>query len=70
MPLTRRGLVQSGVVAGALGYPVFARAAFTMPDGRPWPTVKAANVNELEPGKPVSFNYPDASSPAWLVKLK
>jgi arsenite oxidase small subunit len=69
MLLTRRGLVQSGVASGILADPVLARAAFTMPDGRPWPAVKVGNAKDLEPGKPVGFNYPDDKSPAWLVKL-
>jgi arsenite oxidase small subunit len=69
MSLTRRGLVQSGIAAGVLADPALARAAYTMPDGRPWPSVKIGNVKDLEPGKPVPFKYPDAKSPAWLVKL-
>lgn len=69
MLLTRRGLVQSSVAAGVLADPVLARAAFTMADGRPWPSVKIGNVKDFEPGKPVGFNYPDEKSPAWLVKL-
>jgi arsenite oxidase small subunit len=69
MPLTRRGLVQSGVAAGVLANPVLARAALTMADGRPWPSVRVGNANQLEAGKEVAFNYPDASSPAWLLKL-
>ena len=70
MLLTRRGLVQTGVAAGVLADPVLARAAFTMPDGRPWPSVKVANVKDLEPGKPAYFSYPDAKAPAVLVRLK
>lgn len=70
MQLTRRSLVQSGVAAGVLADPVLAHAALTMPDGQTWPSVKVGNVKDLEPGKPVGFNYPDAKSPALLVKLK
>jgi arsenite oxidase small subunit len=69
MLLTRRGLVQSSVAAGVLADPVLARAAFTMPDGRPWPSVKVGNVKDVELNKPVAFAYPDAKSPAWLIRL-
>lgn len=70
MQLTRRSVVQSAVVAGALADPALAKAALTMRDGRPWPSVKIGDIHGLEPGKPVAFNYPDDKSPAWLLKLK
>jgi arsenite oxidase small subunit len=69
MPLTRRALVQTGVIAGALADPVLGRAALLMPDGKPWPSVRIGNAATLEPGKPVAFGYPDEHSPAWLLKL-
>ncbi|MDA8049179.1 MAG: arsenate reductase (azurin) small subunit [Rhodospirillales bacterium] len=69
MALTRRALVQTSVVAGALADPVIGRAALLMPDGKPWPSVKIGKVAKLEPGKPVAFHYPDDQSPAWLLKL-
>lgn len=70
MQVTRRSVVQSAVVAGALADPTLAKAALTMRDGRPWPSVKIGKVRGLEPGKPVAFNYPDDNSPAWLLKLE
>ena len=70
MEITRRGFVQSGIAAGVLADPVLARASLTMPDGRLWPSVKVGNIKDLKPGEPVSFTYPDAKSPALLLKLK
>lgn len=69
MPVTRRGLVQSSVAIGILADPALARAALTMADGRPWPSVRVGNTSQLKAGKPVSFNYPDPHSPAWLLRL-
>lgn len=67
MQLTRRSLVQSGVAAGGFSpTPIFARGALTMPDGPLWPSVEVSNVNNLEPGTPIAFNYADPKSPAWL----
>lgn len=56
-------------MAGAVANPLAAKASMVMADGKPWPSVKVGNINQLRPGKPVSFNYPDATSPAWLLKL-
>lgn len=69
MRLTRRAAIQSGAAAGVLGAAAAARATPTMPDGRPWPSVKIGNVKDLKSGKAMAFNYPDADAPAWLVKL-
>lgn len=35
----------------------------------PWPKLKVANANDLQPNTPVSFNYPLTSTPDFLVKL-
>lgn len=70
MKLSRRGFVKGSVVVGAVARPVLAKAGPAMPGGKPWPSVKAGNANHLSAGKPVSFNYPDAGSPAWLLKLQ
>lgn len=70
MRLTRRSVIQSGVAVGVLAKPAAGRAALMMPDGRPWPSVKAGNVRDLKPGHPVAFTYPDKNAPAWLLKLK
>lgn len=70
MSLSRRGLVQSGVAVGLLAKPVAARAAqaIAAPTGG-WPRTKVANLHALKPNEPVAFSYPDAASPATLVKL-
>ncbi len=69
MKLSRRSFVQASAVAGALVDPLVAHADLVMADGKPWPSIKVGNVNQLDADKPISFNYPDASSPAWLLKL-
>jgi arsenite oxidase small subunit len=37
--------------------------------GLSWPRVKLLNIKSLEPSKPISFNYPLASTPNTLAKL-
>ena len=69
MRVSRRSFVQVSAVVGAVANPIVAKASMVMADGKPWPSVKVGSINQLSPGKPVSFNYPDASSPAWLLKL-
>ncbi|MBS3025307.1 arsenate reductase (azurin) small subunit [Acidiphilium multivorum] len=69
MRVSRRSFVQTTAMAGAVANPILAKAGMVMADGKPWPSVKAGNINQLSPGKPVSFQYPDAMSPAWLLKL-
>lgn len=69
MTISRRSLMKvTTAAAGAASYP-FKSWAEVMPDGRPWPNVKAGNIKDIQSGKPVSFSYPDDSSPAWLLKL-
>lgn len=70
MKLSRRGFVQVSAATGAVARPILAHASSMMPDGKPWPSIKVGNANQLSAGKPISFNYPDAGSPAWLLKLK
>lgn len=69
MKVSRRSFVQASTVAAIIADPMLAKASMMMADGKPWPSVKVGNVNQLTAGKPVSFGYPDASSPAWLLKL-
>ena len=69
MRVSRRLFVQASAAAGAVASPMAAKANMVMADGKPWPSVKAGNIHQLSPGKPVSFQYPDATSPAWLLKL-
>ena len=68
MALTRRTFIKAGTAAGAVANPALGKASEWV-NGQPWPTAKVGNVHQLEPGKPVHFTYPDAQSPAWLVKL-
>lgn len=42
--------------------------AFVAPS-LPYKSVKVANIKDLREDHPISFNYPDESSPAMLVKL-
>ncbi len=70
MRVSRRLFVQASAAAGAVASPMAAKANMVMADGKPWPSVKAGNVSDLKAGKPVAFNYPDAASPAWLLKLE
>lgn len=69
MKLSRRTFVQASAAVAAVANPITARAELVMADGRPWPSVKAGNLSQLQPGQPVSFKYPDPSSPAFLMKL-
>lgn len=69
MRLSRRTFVQASAAVAAVANPITARAELVMADGRPWPSVKAGNLQQLEPNKPVLFQYPDTSSPAMLIKL-
>lgn len=67
--LTRRDWVKatgagvSGAVLGGL-----AQAAGAA--GKPWPELRIAELDALKPDLPVPFVYPDASSPAVLVRLR
>src|ERR1700686_4659446 len=69
MKLSRRTFVQASAVVVAAADPMVARAQLMMADGRPWPSIKAGNLQQLEPNKPVAFQYPDTASPAMLMKL-
>jgi arsenite oxidase small subunit len=69
MRLSRRTFVQASAVAAASADPLIAKAQLMMANGRPWPSVKAGNLQQLEPNKPVAFQYPDTFSPAMLIKL-
>lgn len=69
MALTRRTFIKASTAAGAVASPALSKAS-QWTNGQSWPTVKVGNVRQLEPGKAVHFTYPDAASPAWLVKLE
>ncbi|MEE3504553.1 arsenate reductase (azurin) small subunit [Acidiphilium acidophilum] len=69
MRVSRRTFVQVSATAGAVANPLLAKASMAMANGKPWPSIRAGNIKQLSPGKPVSFSYPDTTSPAWLLKL-
>ncbi|WP_408863385.1 twin-arginine translocation signal domain-containing protein [Acidiphilium acidophilum] len=58
MKVSRRTFIRTSAVAGAVATPMLATADMVMTDGKPWPSVKVGNVNQLSAGKPVSFQYP------------
>ncbi len=65
------GAATAAAAAGAAAFAPNAEAAQTEA-GRtslPYPRKVVANVSALKPNAPVSFNFPDASSPCTLVKL-
>lgn len=68
MPLSRRTFIKASAAAGAVANPALSHASQWL-SGQSWPSAKVGNVHQLEPGKAVHFQYPDAQSPAWLVKL-
>jgi arsenite oxidase small subunit len=53
-------------LAGALRSITFVPASSTQTS---WPRLKVANINSLQPLKPVNFNYPLTNTPNLLVKL-
>ena len=69
MKLSRRIFVQAATGATVTAEPILARAGTMMADGQRWPSVKVGNLHDLEVNKPVAFHYPDAASPAMLVKV-
>ncbi|HYV43416.1 MAG TPA: arsenate reductase (azurin) small subunit [Myxococcaceae bacterium] len=65
--MNRREFVKVAVVTtAAAGVPASALAGIA---GRTYAPARIAKVSQLAVGVPVSFNYPDAQSPALLVKL-
>jgi arsenite oxidase small subunit len=74
--LSRRGFLRFAAITAAVlsswGKSVLAAGSklnLWRAPSLPYKSVKIANVSQLSPNKPVTFNYPDASSPAILVKL-
>ena len=66
--ISRRTLIGGSVAIGALlGNFKFAKA-FVAPS-LPYRRKKIANIREVKLHKPITFNYPDSSSPAILVKI-
>jgi len=66
MPLTRKAFMQSGaamVVAAPL-MPTLYHA-----ENLPFRAVRIANLRDLRIGQPITFQYPDSQTLAYLVKL-
>jgi len=61
--ITLSGSLAAGVVPGLPAAAVSA-AAVT------YPTLDVAPLASIKPGTPIAFTYPDASSPAVLLRLK
>jgi arsenite oxidase small subunit len=66
MPLTRRKFVQSSAMVAVLA-PLKPTLYFA--SNLPFRAVKIANLSALKTGVPITFQYPNAQSPANLVKL-
>ena len=75
IPLTRRrflgiscGTLSSSLVGGLT--PVVTTAHAQAPQAENYPTLDIIALDGLKEDTPVSFNYPDATSPAVLVRLR
>ncbi len=66
--MTRRRFVQLSAAATAL-FTAGGKAQLWYAPSLTYPAVKVANVAQVRTGEPIPFNYPDASSPAILLKL-
>lgn len=66
--MTRRRFVQLTAAATAL-FTAGGKAQLWYAPSLTYPAVKVANLSQVKTGEPIFFNYPDASSPAVLVKL-
>jgi arsenite oxidase small subunit len=72
--LDRRGFLKAGSMAAAgaaalaTGVPA-AEAQSTLTFTLPYSRTKVGNIKQLNTGAPVKFTYPDAASPAVLLKV-
>jgi arsenite oxidase small subunit len=62
------GVAAAGAVAGGMGAPEPARAAFA-PARVSYPANRLANLSDLKVNEPLDISYPDADSPGVLLKL-
>lgn len=68
--LTRRDWVKS-TGAGVSGAVLAGIASAATPAaGAAYPVLRIAELSALKPDEPVAFSYPDASSPAVLLRLR
>jgi len=69
--VTRREFIRiSSVTAAGSLVPIVASAANAPPAAGAYPVVPIVELRALQPETPVAFNYPDASSPAILLRLR
>src|SRR5579871_6487317 len=68
MSLTRKAFVKNSALASAALVTLPPPTLYLAPD-LPFKAVKVANLGSLKTGQPLTFAYPDAQSPAYLVKL-
>lgn len=66
--LSRRRFVKLTAAATAL-FTAGGKAQLGYAPSLTYPAVKVASVAQVKTGQPITFNYPDASAPAILVKL-
>ena len=66
MAVTRREFVKS---SAALAAAVPIMPTLYLAPNLPFRAVRLANVRDLKTGQPITFQYPNAQSPAYLVKL-
>ena len=66
MPVTRKTFIMSGAAA-AVAMPLMPTLSHA--EGLPFRAVKIGNLHDLKVGQPVTFQYPDTQTPAYLVKL-
>lgn len=67
MKMSRRRFLQASTATALLATTGGAYALVA--PSLPYPRKRVANIRDLKEDQPISFNYPDADSPAVLVKL-
>jgi arsenite oxidase small subunit len=66
MPVTRRQFVRAGAALAVVA--PLKPTLYLAPD-LPFKAVKIANIRDLKTHQPIGFQYPNAASPANLVKI-
>src|SRR5690348_1084550 len=66
MAVTRKEFVKAGAAIAMIA-PI--KPTLYLASNLPFRAVRIANLKDLKAGQPVGFQYPDAQSPAYLVKL-
>lgn len=68
--LTRREVVAATSLGVSSGLFSVSAAGAGSTSQKPYPRIKVVDLATLKPDTPVSFNYPDESSPATLIRLR